>query len=126
MCFSLFSDSSASYFVSFVCLFWRANQLNSKNFAGVFVSFSSLGHFQYFMTLSHCLGHRCRTLPVRPNETASCAEGKCVAATVAPSSHMFVGNHICCELTFYLLPFFSIEFSTEKVIEVFIFLSFIW
>ena len=39
------------------------------------------------------------------NETASCAEGKGVAATVAPSSHiLFVGEltHVVLEINFLL------------------------
>jgi hypothetical protein len=57
---------------------------------------SKVGHLRYFMGLSCKVKLPWRTLPVRPvtkNETASCAEGKGVAATVAPSSHiLFVGN----------------------------------
>ncbi len=48
----------------FVSSVWRANQLNTN------AAFRSLvGHFRYFITLSHCLvGLRGRTLPVRPDE----------------------------------------------------------
>jgi hypothetical protein len=85
-------------------LFWRANQFESLKIAGVCLN----------ICLNNCSFHEGRTFSVvnevfpmvwrtpwknaagpacRRNEAASCAEGKGVAATVAPSSHiLFVGN----------------------------------
>ena len=84
---------------------------------------SLVGHFWYFITLSHCLvGVRGRTLPVRPDERKrSCPlywEKVGDVAAVAPSS-FFIRcfwelTNICFEIFFYLLPFFSIVDLTEK------------
>ena len=75
-CFS-FSFSTASLHV-FVHLFWRANQLSSKNLKSESRRFvSCLGHLRYFMGLSckvECFHGR--TLPVLPARICPLREGR--------------------------------------------------
>ena len=94
---SLFSDSSASF--SFICCFicfggpnknesLKSRRFVSRTFSVVYDSFP-------------LLGLRCRTLPVRPDETASCAEGRCSRYGSAIFAHF-----VCWELIFVLKTFF--------------------
>ena len=114
--FSLFSDSSA--FFVFVHLNWRANQFETK-IAGV--SFDRW-RFKVFygvsIVLKVFLG---QTVSRRTN-----CMGMKVRSKLTPhhvTRHLFSHTFVLISF-FYLLPFFSIVDLTEKVIEVFIFLSF--
>ena len=148
---SLFSDSFCILFVSFVVhLFWRVNEDECLKIAGVLrftfyvlrlFRFSSVGHFQYFMTLSHCLvGVRGRTLPVRPDERkrdSQLAEGRWKPPSFIcwELTHLFWINFLLSSVLFFdrrlssfvfRLSSFVFRFSIDvDVIEVkfFIFLT---
>ena len=111
-------------------LFWRANQLNSKSLK-VAVSFRQQDIFGILLLFPTVwwkfVVERCQSGLTRTTRQPAVLK---VSVQPLRQRHLrtfcLLGTNICFEnfLTFFCS--FSIEISTENVIEVFIFLSFHW